>query len=122
MLVELGGELHHIEPACVTNDRALAPFFWNEVLLTAQIRDDICKGRIKLVRNGQVERLQAQVQLVGAAPDTHEPIESNLLDPRRHALIPTRHFSLTLRWGSNKRFSPVRKEYVYRLGEGVKDI
>ena len=73
MLVKPGGHLYHVDPARVANERALAPFVQDEVLLPTEIRYDRCKRQVKLVRDVQVEQLHTQVKLVGAIPDSHEP-------------------------------------------------
>ena len=73
MLVKSGGHLYHIDPARVTNERALYPFVRDEVFLPTEIWYNQCKRRVKCVRDGQVEQMYTQVELVGAAPDLHEP-------------------------------------------------
>lgn len=61
MLVEPGGDFLHIEPTCISNEKKLAPFFRNKDLLTTYVRYNGRKRQIKLVRNDQVERMQAKV-------------------------------------------------------------
>ena len=38
MLVKTCGHLYHVDPACVANERALAPFVRDKVLLPTKIR------------------------------------------------------------------------------------
>lgn len=117
-LVEPGSDRHYIEPASAAIESALTFFFYNEALLTTRLCGDIHKGEKQFVQIHEVERLRAQVQLVGAALDAHEPTASSLLDPRIYVLVLTRHLSPTIRWGSGNPFPPVPKGRVHRLEEG----
>ncbi|CAM6014691.1 unnamed protein product [Sphagnum balticum] len=73
MLVKPSGHFDHVEPVCVTNEKALALFVRDEVLLPTKIRYEQCKCRVERVGNGQVKRLHTLVELVGPAPNAHEP-------------------------------------------------
>ena len=71
MLFKPGGQINHVHPASVANERALASFVRDEVLTKTKIRYERFKNWVKLVRDGQVEQLYTQVYLVGSAPDSH---------------------------------------------------
>ena len=107
MLVKPGGRLNHVDPAGVTNERAMALFIRDEFLLPKKIRYHRCKGWVKLVRDGQVELLHTKVQLVGAAPHSHEPRFSYALYPCDHALVSPRHLLLAIQRRSNNNLAPV---------------
>jgi hypothetical protein len=82
MPVKPGGHFDHVEPARVANERALAPLVGDEVLFPTKIRHEQCKSRVERVGNGQVKRLHTQVELVGPAPDAHEPGLGYAMYPR----------------------------------------
>ncbi|CAK9211024.1 unnamed protein product [Sphagnum troendelagicum] len=121
MLVKPGGHFDHVEPTRVANERALAPFVRDEVLLPTKIRYEQCKYRVERVGNGQIKRLHTQVELVGPAPDAHEPGFGYAMYRRDYALMSPCHLLLTIRRCSNNRHAPVREESVHRLGERVED-
>ncbi len=121
MLVKPGGHFDHVEPARVANERALAPFVQDEVLLPTKIRYEQCKCRVERVGNGQVKRLHTQVELVGPALDAHELRLGYVMYPRDYALMSPCHLLLAIRRCSNNRLAPVREESVHRLGERVED-
>jgi hypothetical protein len=109
-----GGHLDHVDPARVSNERALAPSS-DEVLLPTKIRHEQCKCRVERVGNGQVKRLHTQVELVGPAPDAHGPRLGYATCPRDYALMPPCHLHLAIRRRSCNRLAPVREESVHRL-------
>jgi len=121
MLVKPGGHFDHVEPARVANERALAPFVRNGVLLPTKIRYEQCKCRVERVRNGQIKWLHTQVELVGPAPDAHEPRLGYTMYPRDYALMSPYHLLLAIRRRSNNRLTPVREESIHRFGERVED-
>jgi hypothetical protein len=116
MPVKAGGLFDHVEPARVANERALAPFVQDDVLLPTKIRQEQCKCRVERVGNGQVERLHTQVEFVGPAPEAHEPGLGYAMYPRDYALMPPCHLLLAIRRRSSNRLAPVREECVHRLG------
>ncbi len=91
MLIEPGGHFDHAEPVRVANERALALFVRDEVLLPTKIRYEQCKCQVERVGNGQVKRLHTQVELVGPAPDAHEPGLGYAMYPRDYALMSPCH-------------------------------
>ncbi|CAK9257996.1 unnamed protein product [Sphagnum jensenii] len=121
MLVKPGGHFDHVEPTRVANERALAPFVRDEVLLPTKIRYEQCKCRVERVGNGQIKQLHTQVELVGPAPDAHEPGFGYAMYPRDYALMSPCHLLLTIRKRSNNRHAPVREKSVHHLGERVED-
>jgi hypothetical protein len=121
MPVKPGGHFDHVEAVRVENERALAPLVRDEVLLPTKIRHEQRKCRVERVRNGQVKRLHTQVQLVGPAPDVHEPGLGYAMYPRDYALMPPFHHLLAIRRRSSNRLAPVWEESVHRLGERVED-
>ena len=54
MLVKPVGHINHVQSASVANERALAPFVRDEVLLPKKIRYKWCKHRVKRVRDVQL--------------------------------------------------------------------
>ena len=75
----------------------------------------------KTCRDGQVEQLNTEVQLVGATPHSHEPGFGYALYPRDHALVSTCHLLLAIRRRSNNHLAPVRVESVHCLDKRVED-
>jgi hypothetical protein len=121
MLVKPGGHFDHVERMHVANEKALAPFVQDEVLLPMKIRYEQCKCRVEGVGNGQVKRLHTQVELVGPAPNAHDPGRCYAMYPRDYALMSPYHLLLAIQRRSNNRLAPVWEESVHRLGERVED-
>jgi hypothetical protein len=121
MPVEPGGHFDHDRPARVANERALAPFDRDEGLLPTKIRHKLCKCRVERVGNDRVKQLGTHVELVGPAPDGHEPGLGHAMYPRDYALMPPCHLLLAIRIRSSNRLAPVWEESVHRLGERVED-
>jgi hypothetical protein len=109
MPVKPGGHFDHGEPARVANERALAPFVRDEVLLPTKIRHEQCKCRVERVGNGQVKRLHTQVELAGPAPDAHEPGICYAMYSRDYALMSPFHLLLAIRRRSSNILAPVRE-------------
>jgi hypothetical protein len=110
--VKPGGHFNHVEPARVANERVLAPFVRDEVLLRTKLRHEQCKCRVERVGNGQVKRVHTQVELVDPAPDAHEPGLGYATYPRDYALMTPCHQLLAIRRRSSNRlasFSPGRE-------------
>ena len=55
MLVKPGGLLNHVQPDSVANERVLALFVRDEVLLPLKLQYKQCKFQLKRVRGGRVE-------------------------------------------------------------------
>ena len=108
MIFKPGGNLNHVQTRSVTNDRALNPFVWDEVILPTKIQYVKCKRRVKNVRDGQVEQLHNQVKLVGSVLDSHEPGIGYVLYPRDHDLVSPHHILLFIRRPSNNLLTPVQ--------------
>ena len=108
MLFKPVGNLNHVQPRSVTNDRALNPFFWDEFILPTKIQYVKYKRRVKNVRDGQVEQLHNQVELVGSVLDSHGPGIGYVLYPRDHDLVSPHHILLSIRRPSNNLLTPVQ--------------
>ncbi len=121
MLVKPSGHFDHVEPARVANERALALFVWDEVLLPTKICYKQCKCWVERVRNGQVKQLHTQVELVGPAPDAHELGLGYTMYPHDYALMSPYHLLLAIRRRSSNHLALVREESVHCLGERVED-
>ncbi len=121
MLVKPSGHFDHVEPARVTNERALASFVRDEVLLPTKIHYEQCKCRVEHVENGQVKRLHTQVELVGPALDTHEPGLGYAMYPRDYPLMLPFYLLFAIRRCSNNRLAPIQEESVHHLGKRVED-
>ena len=63
--------------------------------------------------------MHKQVQLVSAAPHSHEHGFGYALYPRDHALVLPRNLLLAIRRRSNNHLTPVRVESVHRLCKRV---
>ena len=96
-------------------------FVLDEIMMPIKIPYKRCKCRVKRVSDGQVEQLHTQVDLVGAAPDSHEPRIGYALYPYDNALMLPRHILLAIRRPSNDFIAPVRVYSFHHLGKHVED-